>query len=152
MTTVPLPTSFGAEGIHSILSHGPGFIFVDKVESAKVDMDPPQIRAIKNVSSDAWWAKDHFSGDPMMPGVLMLEGLNQTAGILLYFVSGGKKEPLRFVGFGGSKIRKSAFPGDRLEYFVEYLKEKRGIFRLRGEVTVNDYRCMDTTITLAKLS
>jgi len=135
--------------ICKILPRGPGFIMVDRVISLEVDMNPPQIRAIYNVSGSAWWARDYFPGDPRMPEVLMLEGLNQVGGLLLYYLSGRKKCPPVFTGFGSGLIRKSAVPGDHIEYFIELNKSARGIHTLHGNVTVNGSPCLKVDIKLA---
>ena len=83
-----------------------------------------------------------------MPGVLMIEGLNQVAGILLYFLSNQQKQPVVFVGCDGYSIHRQAIPGSRLEYFVSLEKSKRGIFMFNGQINVDGYKSIKTRVKL----
>jgi len=145
------PTELEYADISKILPHRQGFILIDRVTFLETDMNPPQIRGIYNVSGSAWWARDHFPGNPIMPEKLMGEGLSQMAGLLLYFLSGIKKERVGSIGGGDYTVHKPALPGDIVEYFVEKEKFKKSFYLFKGTVEVNGFKSFSQMIKLAKM-
>lgn len=122
--------------IREYLPHRYPFLLVDRVEELTLG---DSIRAYKNVTVNEPFFNGHFPEQPVMPGVLILEAMAQTAGILGFKTM--NKTPLDgsiyyFVGSDKLRFKKPVVPGDRLELFAKIVSEKRGIwkFDVRAEV------------------
>ena len=120
-----------------LLPHRYPFVMIDKVMSVVPDKT---VEALKNVTMNEPFFQGHFPTKPVMPGVLMLEGMAQAGGVLAYC-----SEPenvgvklLYFAGLDKVRFRKPVGPGDQLIYKVEVLKKKRGIWKLAGKAFVDD--------------
>ena len=140
--------------IGKILPFQQEWIMVDQITQIEIDEERNEvtgIKGIKNISSDAWWARMHFPGNPVFPGVLMLEGLNQIAGVILYLIYGNQDQSQQvfFSGFGSSLIKKPAFPGDIVEYYVKIKKRRLRVIKFHGIVKINGDTSIDTTINLS---
>ena len=120
-----------------LLPHRYPFIMIDRVLSVVVDQE---VTALKNVTINEPFFQGHFPEKPVMPGVLMLEGMAQAGGILAYYSEpeniGSKL--LYFAGIDKVRFRRPVGPGDQLIYKIKLLKKKRGIQKLAGEVFVDD--------------
>lgn len=124
--------------IFKLLPHRYPFILVDRVlEYKKLDY----LIAIKNVSINENFFTGHFPGNPIMPGVLMLEALAQASGIL----SSLSREPKEgyetlhfFAGIDNAKFKQVVTPGDQLRLEVKLLGQKRDFWRMHGEAYVGD--------------
>ena len=94
---------------------------------------------IKNVSVNEPQFQGHFPERPVMPGVLMIEGMAQTAGALcINAVAGGIKPPLvYFMTIEKAKFRKPVLPGDRIEYHMKKLNQRRTIWWYSGRALVD---------------
>ena len=127
--------------IHQILQklpHRYPFLLVDRV----LQIDPGKsIRALKNVTINEPYFVGHFPHRPVMPGVLMLEAMAQTAA-LLSFVTGGKtpddKSVYYFAGIDGARFKRPVEPGDQLVMDVTLLRAKSGIYKYKGEARVGE--------------
>ena len=97
--------------------------------------DDNEIIALKNVTINEPFFGGHFPGNPVMPGVLQLEAMAQTAGILLLRLSGGQSRPALFLSADKVKFRKPVRPGDQL-LITAKLTKTRG-----GKVGVAEARC-----------
>ena len=98
------------------------------------------ITALKNVTVNEPFFTGHFPSRKVMPGVLMLEALAQTAGILAFVTAGVvPKDDSRFyfVGIDDARFRKPVEPGDQLILKAEFLRAMRGIWKFRTAATVN---------------
>ncbi len=120
-----------------LLPHRYPFVMIDRVLSIVADQE---VTALKNVTINEPFFLGHFPGKPVMPGVLMLEGMAQAGGILAYC-----SEPenigtklLYFAGIDKARFRRPVGPGDQLIYKVQLVKKKRGIQKLAGEAFVDD--------------
>ncbi len=120
-----------------LLPHRYPFVMIDRVLSMVPD---ESVEALKNVTINEPFFQGHFPGKPVMPGVLMLEGMAQAGGILAYCT-----EPenvgvklLYFAGLDKVRFRHPVGPGDQLVYKVELLKKKRGIWKLAGKAYVDE--------------
>ena len=117
------------------IPHRYPFLLVDRV----LDYEPGKwIKAIKNVTITEPFFQGHFPGEPIMPGVLMIEALAQTAGILALLDNALGDKLAFFMTINNVKFRKPAIPGDQLELNVEILKIVRGsIIKTHGKVKVD---------------
>jgi len=117
------------------LPHRYPFLLVDRV----IDYEPGKwIKAIKNVTINEPFFQGHFPGEPIMPGVLMVEALAQAGGILAIGDEAPGEKIAFFMTIDNVKFRKPAVPGDQLELNVEILKVVRSrIIKTRGEVKVD---------------
>ena len=124
-------------GILRLLPHRYPFVMIDRVLSVVPDQT---VEALKNVTINEPFFQGHFPTKPVMPGVLMLEGMAQAGGVLAYC-----SEPenvgvklLYFAGLDKVRFRRPVGPGDQLIYKVELLKKKRGIWKLTGKAFVDE--------------
>jgi 3-hydroxyacyl-[acyl-carrier-protein] dehydratase len=117
--------------IRDILPHRYPFLLVDKV----IEVEKGKSAAAqKNVSNNEWFFQGHFPEYPVMPGVLILEALAQTAGLALL---DGKTIPL-YTGLDKVRFRKQVVPGDVLVLKTEVLNSKMGLVKVSGKAFVND--------------
>lgn len=129
--------------IMDIIPHRYPFLFVDRIIDGHIAMGESWIHGIKNVSIGEPFFQGHFPGEPIMPGVLVLEGLAQTAGILLHFVTKEHKLQLKsnigfFAGCDKIRWRNLVRPGDQVLYHVTMGKLHRRITKLSAHATVED--------------
>lgn len=122
--------------IQQILPHRYPFLLVDRI----VDLVPMQrVVGIKNVTINEPFFVGHFPGRPIMPGVLILEAMAQTGGMLLLNSENDPKDKLvYFTGINNAKFRKPVVPGDQLRFEMELLKVRRSICKMKGNAFVDD--------------
>ena len=118
------------DDIKKILPHRYPFLLVDGVE----EIGEGYIRAFKNISISDPVFQGHFPEYPIYPGVLILEGLAQTAGILL--LRGIEGIPL-FLGVDEARFKKEVRPGDKLVYEIKVLSRKMNIVTVDGKAKVD---------------
>jgi 3-hydroxyacyl-[acyl-carrier-protein] dehydratase len=127
-----------AIGIREILAALPQrypFLLVDRIVDIRGDESGV---GIKNVTANEPQFLGHFPGNPVMPGVLVLEGMAQTAGTLCVRTLPGQSKPalVYFLTIDKVKFRKPVMPGDTLEYHMTRLKRRRNMWWFRGEAKV----------------
>ncbi|PMQ01847.1 MAG: 3-hydroxyacyl-[acyl-carrier-protein] dehydratase FabZ [Dictyoglomus sp. NZ13-RE01] len=134
--------------ILKILPHRYPFLMVDRVIEFKKG---ESIKTIKNVSYNEQIFQGHFPEYPIFPGVLIIEALAQSAGILLFLSFGeeGKKYIAYLTGVDGVKFRKQVTPGDVLTLEVTLKKSLKNIFKFDGVAKVGDEVVAGGEITLA---
>ena len=123
--------------IMQILPHRYPFLLVDRIESLK---EGEEIVGIKNVSINEPFFVGHFPGNPIMPGVLIIEAMAQVGGVLA-FHSSPKEWAGRLVYFMGIdkvRFRKPVVPGDQLRLKLTTIRQKQKVFKMRGEAYVDD--------------
>ncbi len=129
--------SIDIKGILSLLPHRYPFILVDRVINYEKSKS---ICALKNVSMNEPCFQGHFPGEPVMPGVLILEGMAQAGGLLAYLsmpeLIGNKL--IYFAGLDGVRFRKMVRPGDQIIYKLDLIKQKAKISKMTGRAYVND--------------
>lgn len=120
--------------IMELIPHRYPFLLVDRV----IDYEEEKwIKAIKNVTMNELFFQGHFPGEPIMPGVLMIEALAQTGGILAMMAETNRDKLAFFMTINNAKFRKPVVPGDQLLLEVTITKVIRGtIVQTHGEVTV----------------
>jgi len=111
----------GKEEIKKIIPQREPFLMIDEVES----FEPGQNAiAYKNVSEEEYYFKGHFPGNPIMPGVLMVEALAQTGAVAILSMEENKGKNALFGGIDKLKFKKQVVPGDRLKLEVNIIKKK----------------------------
>jgi len=120
--------------IMSRIPHRYPFLLVDRV----LDYEPGQwIRAIKNVTMNELFFQGHFPGEPIMPGVLQIEALAQTGGLLAMGDADSGDKLAFFMTINNAKFRKPVVPGDQLLFYVTVTKVIREkIIQVHGEASV----------------
>ena len=121
--------------IMKLLPHRYPFLLVDRI----TEIDPgKKIVGLKNVTMNEPFFPGHFPGHPVMPGVLIVEAMAQTAAILVYSSSEDNKGKITyFVGIDNTKFRKPVVPGDQLRLELEIIGCRRGIYTFSGKAYVD---------------
>lgn len=134
-----------AAAIQGYLPHRYPFLFVDQI----VELEPgTRIVGVKNVSVNEPYFQGHFPGRPVMPGVLILEALAQTGGILALYGEEEKHGKLvYFTGIEHARFRAPVLPGDRLELIVEIRKHRRGFWWFSCTAQVGERICAEADLS-----
>jgi 3-hydroxyacyl-[acyl-carrier-protein] dehydratase len=121
--------------IMDLLPHRYPFLLVDRI----IEMEEnKRIVGIKNVSINEPFFQGHFPGAPIMPGVLIIEAMAQTWGILVLSSTQEKAESknVLFLGIDKARFRKPVYPGDQLRFELQALHLKRSIWKFKGKAFV----------------
>jgi len=137
--------SLDIHGIYKLLPHRPPFLMVDRIK--EIDGDNSAI-GIKNVTANEPFFVGHFPEMPIMPGVLIIEGMAQTAGAIC-ILSRGKTKPgvVYFMTIDEAKFRKPVMPGDTVEYHVHKVRNRSNIWKFSAEAMVGDVKVAEATIS-----
>ncbi|MEO1280651.1 MAG: 3-hydroxyacyl-ACP dehydratase FabZ [Pseudomonadota bacterium] len=122
--------------VMKLLPHRYPFLLVDRM----YDMDGDEsCVGVKNVTINEPFFQGHFPQFPVMPGVLIIEGLAQTAGALCVHSlgEGYKAELVYFMGIDKAKFRRPVVPGDQLHYHVKKIRNRGRVWRFAGEARVD---------------
>ena len=121
-----------------LLPHRYPFLLVDRIEA--MDRDESAI-GIKNVTINEPFFQGHFPDFPVMPGVLLIEGMAQTAGALCVHSLGESYKPqiVFFMGIDRAKFRHPVVPGDTVRYHVKKLRSRGRAWRFFCEAKVNGH-------------
>lgn len=125
------------EEIMKMLPHRYPFLLVDRLE---VEVPGEKGVGIKNVTMNEEFFQGHFPNNPVMPGVLQIEALAQTAGAVVVAKEDDyetHKRSVLFMTIDGVKFRKPVKPGDQLRMHVEKIKERRNVFVFKGQSIVD---------------
>jgi UDP-3-O-[3-hydroxymyristoyl] N-acetylglucosamine deacetylase/3-hydroxyacyl-[acyl-carrier-protein] dehydratase len=126
---------FDLEAIQRILPHRYPFLLVDRITEFEAGK---RIVGIKSVTGNEDFFQGHFPGHPIMPGVLIIEGMAQTGGIMLLNGEDQSKEKMvYFMGMDNVRFRKPVLPGSQLIFELELLKRRSTSFKMQGHAYVN---------------
>lgn len=120
--------------ILDLLPHRYPFLLVDRVTDYVLG---ESIRAYKNVTINEPFFTGHFPGRPIFPGVLILEAMAQAAGVLGFKTMGNNDQLYLYAGIDSARFKRPVVPGDKLEFDIQLLKERRGIWKFKGVATVD---------------
>src|SRR5689334_2896297 len=116
-----------------MLPHRYPFLMVDRVIDIRGDEHGI---GIKNVTINEPHFQGHFPGNPVFPGVLMIEGMAQTAGVLCIAATGSQARSVFFLTIDKAKFRKPVLPGDTIEYHMNRITRRKSMWWFRGEAKV----------------
>ena len=116
-----------------MLPHRYPFLMVDRVIDIRGDEHGI---GIKNVTINEPHFQGHFPGNPVFPGVLMIEGMAQTAGVLCIAATGSQARSVFFLTIDKAKFRKPVLPGDTIEYHMDRITRRKSMWWYRGEARV----------------
>lgn len=141
------PSALDIKAILDLLPHRYPFIMIDRV----LDFERGKtITGLKNVSMGEPCFQGHFPGEPVMPGVLMLEGMAQTGAVLAYLSAGDTKGKLfYFAGLEGVRFRRMVRPGDQIIYKLEMLKQKGKVTKMAGRAYVDNELAVEAELLAA---
>jgi 3-hydroxyacyl-[acyl-carrier-protein] dehydratase len=124
--------------IQALLPHRYPILLIDRV----LDIVPGQsLTAIKNISVNEPQFNGHFPGNPIMPGVYMIEAMAQASGILVFRtenIAPDENHTYYLAGVDKARFKRPVVPGDQLRLEVKLLKTKRGIWVFEGKAYVED--------------
>ena len=125
--------------IKKILPHRYPFLMVDRI----TELEPGErVVGIKNVTINEPFFQGHFPDNPIMPGVLIVEGMAQVGGVLARLsmpeiMAKGEKGGIYFISIDKVKFRKPVIPGDRLVFEVKPLRKGTRVWKVAGEAFVD---------------
>ncbi|HBG93679.1 MAG: 3-hydroxyacyl-[acyl-carrier-protein] dehydratase FabZ [Nitrospirae bacterium GWF2_44_13] len=121
-------------GIQNMIPHRYPFLMVDRI----IEMEP-NVRAvgIKNVTVNEPFFQGHFPGNPIMPGVLIVEAMAQLAGVLA-FSSGMQGSSVYFMSIEKAKFRRPVVPGDQVKIEIKVLQQRGNVWRFSGQALVDE--------------
>jgi beta-hydroxyacyl-ACP dehydratase FabZ len=123
-----------ANEIRSILPHRYPMLLVDRI----IELEAERIVGIKNVTGNEPFFMGHFPDFPVMPGVLIVEAMAQTAGVLvLKSIPDRHSKLVLLVSIEYAKFRKPVVPGDQLRMELQMLKRKASVAKMSGKATVD---------------
>ncbi len=147
----PTP-KWDVEWIQTILPHRYPLLLLDRV----LEIEPrKRIVALKNVTINEPFFLGHFPQRPVMPGVMLVEGMAQAGGVLLlqdFPPEERQNKLLYFMGIEGAKFRRPVVPGDQIRYEVEVLRLRSLHCKLSGKVLVDGQLAAEAVISSAMVS
>jgi 3-hydroxyacyl-[acyl-carrier-protein] dehydratase len=136
MSEFVIPEIIDILEILKVLPHRYPFVMVDRILAIEVGK---QVVGLKNVTINEPFFQGHFPQRPVMPGVLILEGLAQVGGIMAYYAHpeaiGNKL--LFFAGINKARFRRPVVPGDQLILTLDLFKEKRSVMVMSAKAEVD---------------
>lgn len=136
--------------IQKLLPHRYPFLLVDRIQK----MSKTKAIGYKNVTINEWFFQGHFPNYPIMPGVLIVEGMAQCAGVLAlksigFDPNSSKKPIILFASIDNVKFKNPVFPGDKLVYEVEVVKLSGKFGKFKGVAKVSDKVCAEAEMMAA---
>jgi 3-hydroxyacyl-[acyl-carrier-protein] dehydratase len=139
-------TSLGRAEIEAILPHREPFLLIDDV----VELVPgSRVVARKRVREDEWYLAGHFPGNPIMPGVLMVEALAQTGALAVLSEESNRGKLVLFAGIDDLRFKRVVRPGEVLELTCELERMRGPVGRGKAQATVDGELAVRGTLTFA---
>ncbi len=123
--------------IMEYLPHRYPFLLVDRILEVE---EGKRVVGIKNVTINEPFFQGHFPGEPIMPGVLIVEAMAQTWAVLNFHTNSDAKErnkDLRFIGIDKCRFRRPVVPGDQIRFELEHISMKHSISKFSGKAFVD---------------
>ena len=127
------PGKYELDRYLAMLPHRYPFLLIDRV----LERDGDHVLTLKNVTVNEPFFTGHFPNMPIMPGVLILEALAQSAAILALSIIGGRRSLFMLTGIDKARMRRRVVPGDQLKMEVKLLKHHHPLWKMRGEARVD---------------
>ena len=137
-------TSVDIKRILQMIPHRYPMLMVDRVVDMQLDRSAV---GIKNVSVNEPFFQGHFPSEPVMPGVLIVEAMAQTAAVLVVstFGTGSEGKLVYFMSIDGVRFRRPVIPGDRLELHVEKIQSRANVWKFSGKAIVEGKLAAEAT-------
>jgi 3-hydroxyacyl-[acyl-carrier-protein] dehydratase len=130
--------------IHKFLPHRYPFLLVDRI----LEINPGEkATGIKNVTCNEEFFQGHFPGNPIMPGVLIIEALAQVAGLLAFRSGASAGKSVYFMSIERAKFRKPVVPGDQLKLEVTILQQRGNVWKFSGNASVEEKLAAEAEFT-----
>jgi 3-hydroxyacyl-[acyl-carrier-protein] dehydratase len=131
------PTQIDIQRIMEMIPHRHPFLMIDKVIDVVAN---ERATGIKNLSINENYFQGHFPARPVMPGVLIIEAMAQTAAVLVVHTLGPASEGklVYFMSVDNARFRRPVFPGDRLAVQVTKLRRRGNVWKFEGQAKVGD--------------
>ncbi|MEP0520832.1 MAG: 3-hydroxyacyl-ACP dehydratase FabZ [Hyphomicrobiales bacterium] len=144
-----MTTELGSADILDLLKalpHRYPFLLVDKLKDINGD---ESCTGVKNVTANEPQFMGHFPGQPVMPGVLMLEGMAQTAGALCILAKSKDAPPslVYLMSIDKAKFRKPVVPGDQIEYLVKKIQSRGSVWKFACSAMVDGKKACEAEIS-----
>ncbi len=138
--------TFDVARIMEMIPHRFPFLMIDKMENVVAGS---RATGIKNVSVNEWFFQGHFPDHKVMPGVLIIEAMAQTAATLVVHTLGEESEGklVYFMSIDNARFRKPVHPGDRLQIDVEKQQSRGNVWKFNGKATVDGLLVAESTFT-----
>jgi 3-hydroxyacyl-[acyl-carrier-protein] dehydratase len=140
----PEAISVDVKGIMRMIPHRPPFLMIERIEHMRTDIEAT---GVKMVSIGEPYFQGHFASDPVMPGVLIIEAMAQTAAVLVVHTLGAAFEGklVYFMSVDGCRFRKPVVPGDELRLHVTKDRSRGMIWKFNGVGLVGGQKVAEAT-------
>ncbi len=130
-------TEIGLSRIMEMIPHRHPFLMIDQVVDVVTN---ERATGVKNVSINENYFQGHFPARPVMPGVLIIEAMAQTAAVLVVHTLGPELEGklVYFMSVDNARFRRPVFPGDRLDVHVTKQRSRGNVWKFEGQAKVGD--------------
>ncbi len=142
-STVP---SIDIKRVMEILPHRYPFLMVDRLLSF---VPGESAVGLKNVTINEPFFEGHFPGFPVMPGVLIVEAMAQTAAVMVAGTTGAAADGklVYFMSIDEAKFRKPVVPGDALHIYIQKIQNRRNVWKFQGEAKVDGQLCAEAVFS-----
>ena len=132
----PAAVDIDIERIKQMIPHRPPFLMIDRVVNAVANVEAT---GVKLVDINDYYFKGHFPQRPVMPGVLIVEAMAQTAAVLVVHTLGPAAEGklVYFMSIDGARFRRPVFPGNELAIRVVRQRNRGNVWKFEGQATVD---------------